>query len=472
MKTTSVLLARSAGFFAVLSAFVFSLSNGRAACALTPERSTNTVGQVLGVTAHVTNTNGNAAPGVLVSFAIISGPNAGLTQSSTTGAGGNAIFNYTGNGGAGADIIRATGTVNSVSFLCLATQLWVTAMTPTTIICPPNIVTNAAPGDCSRSVAFTVMASGDPMPVIRSFDGTTPIKSPHTFPAGTTTVTSTASNANGVATCTFTVTVTETEPPQITCPEDVFVTAVPGDGGAIVEFDTPAASDNCSEVTATCDPPSGSFFPVGTTPVTCTVTDRSGNSTNCTFNVTVEEVQPDAHDLAVVRIRAPKTVVLNATRPAVTKRVAVTIQNRSAHAEAFFDPAQLQNLVTLSVLSLDTNICSDIAPVFVEGRPQRRIPFNLKPKRTLKVYFDVTFDCAVNAAKGFGQEDFRYVAEVHHEAIDGIADTHPECDICPRAPLDGGVDPNPNGRIRDRGCGGRVGFGVFGNDVLTDVVVR
>jgi hypothetical protein len=268
------------------------------------------------------------------------------------------------------------------------------------------------------------------------------------------------------------VTVTETEPPQITCPADVFATALPGEGGAVVEFDMPTATDNCSEVALSCDPPSGSMFPVGTTVVTCTARDVAGNTSTCAFNVTVEEVQPDAHDLAVVRIRAPKTVVLNALRPAVTKRVVVTIQNRSAHTEAFFDPVQLANLVTLSVQSLDTNICFDITPVLLERPPQHRIPFNLKSKRTLNVYFEVTFDCAVNGGKGRGLEDFRYVATVHHEAIDGVADTHPECDVCPRLPLEGGFDPNPNGRIRDRGCGALISRGVFGNDVLTDVVVR
>ena len=39
--------------------------------------------------------------------------------------------------------------------------------------------------------------------------------------------------------------------------------------------------------TVVCNPPSGSAFPVGTTQVTCTATDSSGNSSTCTFNITV-----------------------------------------------------------------------------------------------------------------------------------------------------------------------------------------
>jgi len=48
------------------------------------------------------------------------------------------------------------------------------------------------------------------------------------------------------------------------------------------------ASDNCDTVTPTCIPPSGSLFPVGTTDVTCTARDSTGNAaTPMTFQVTV-----------------------------------------------------------------------------------------------------------------------------------------------------------------------------------------
>ncbi len=39
---------------------------------------------------------------------------------------------------------------------------------------------------------------------------------------------------------------------------------------------------------ATCTPPSGSRFPIGTTTVTCTATDAAGNTSNpMTFDVVV-----------------------------------------------------------------------------------------------------------------------------------------------------------------------------------------
>lgn len=61
-----------------------------------------------------------------------------------------------------------------------------------------------------------------------------------------------------------------------------------GDGctSAVVTFDVTAA-DGCSEALVECVPASGSVFPVGTTPVTCTATDDCGNVAEETFNVTV-----------------------------------------------------------------------------------------------------------------------------------------------------------------------------------------
>jgi hypothetical protein len=473
MRIKTGFIAKTLSSFATaLLVFGFATFANRAvgACSLAPERATNTVGQTHVVTATVT-TNGSPAGGVTVSFSVISGPNSGTVGSFVTGAGGMTAFSYTGNGGAGTDVIRATGTVSSVAFTCMATQIWVVA--GPSIQCPGNIVTNTAAAGCTRSVPFNVVASGTPMPSLKCRLGSTTITSPHPFPTGTNNVICTASNVNGMATCSFVVTVTESEPPNIaSCPNDVAMAVLPGETSAVVDYEPPTATDNCGDPSVLCDPPSGSTFPLGVTPVTCIATDSAGNTNACGFAVSVEEGQVEAHDLAVVKIKAPRFVNLTAAVPARTKRVVVTIQNRSPHTEAIFDPLQLEGLVTLTVESLDPTTCLDLTPQLLQGRPQRRLPFNLRPKQKLNLYFDVTFDCAINPAKGLGQEDFRYVAQVHHEAIDGAPDTHPECDVCPRAPLEGVVDPNPNGRIRDKGCGAPVGNGFFGGEVLTDVSVR
>ncbi|KAG2487215.1 hypothetical protein HYH03_014189 [Edaphochlamys debaryana] len=63
-------------------------------------------------------------------------------------------------------------------------------------------------------------------------------------------------------------------------------------GGRIVTFESyspaPSAADNIDGVVAvTCSPASGSKFPVGSTAVTCTATDASGNVGTNSFTVTI-----------------------------------------------------------------------------------------------------------------------------------------------------------------------------------------
>jgi hypothetical protein len=57
----------------------------------------------------------------------------------------------------------------------------------------------------------------------------------------------------------------------------------------------------CGDVSIAYNPPAGSAFPVGTTPVTVTLSDTNGNSTNCTFTVTVvDNSTPTVPSLAVL----------------------------------------------------------------------------------------------------------------------------------------------------------------------------
>jgi hypothetical protein len=92
--------------------------------------------------------------------------------------------------------------------------------------------------------------------------------------------------------CSFVVQVNDTQPPTITCPANVIsVTPVVGGTSAIVTYPPPTnVTDNCPGVTAACNPPSGSTFPVGCTTVTCTATDASGNTVTCNFQVCVFNV--------------------------------------------------------------------------------------------------------------------------------------------------------------------------------------
>src|SRR5262249_17379971 len=155
---------------------------------------------------------------------------------------------------------------------------------PCAISCPPDVTVGNDQDQCSAVVTYTTpTASGDctdpetgeTSPVSCS----PPSGSP--FPIGTTIVTC----ATGSAFCSFNVTVQDTRPPvqpTITCPANVTVDEeFPGAGSAPVNYSAPTTTGNC--VTVVCDPPSGSVFRAGATPVNCTATDSANNSVSCSF---------------------------------------------------------------------------------------------------------------------------------------------------------------------------------------------
>jgi hypothetical protein len=113
------------------------------------------------------------------------------------------------------------------------------------------------------------------------------------FPVGTTTVTATATDAVGnTSSCSFTVTVVDNQPPAITCPANITVSTPIGSCTAVVNYNV-TATDNCPGVTTALvsGPASGSAFPLGVTTVTWRATDAAGNTSTCSFTVTVNDAQ-------------------------------------------------------------------------------------------------------------------------------------------------------------------------------------
>jgi hypothetical protein len=78
----------------------------------------------------------------------------------------------------------------------------------------------------------------------------------------------------------------------LTCPANITVSNAANQCGATVTFPAPATTGLCS--TVTCVPASGSFFPKGTTTVTCTGTSPGNPNATCSFTVTVNDTQPPA----------------------------------------------------------------------------------------------------------------------------------------------------------------------------------
>jgi hypothetical protein len=98
---------------------------------------------------------------------------------------------------------------------------------------------------------------------------------------------------------------------EIACPADV-VTNTCG-LTAVVTYPNPTAVGDCANanLSAACTPPSGSTFQLGATPVSCTVTDASGNLYFCGFTVFVDDLQTPA-------ITCPLDVVTNTCGVAAT----------------------------------------------------------------------------------------------------------------------------------------------------------
>ncbi len=113
------------------------------------------------------------------------------------------------------------------------------------------------------------------------------------FDLGTTIVTYTVEDAFGnVGSCNFEVTVQDKEPPVIVCSPDTIVLSLPDTCGAFVDFALATATDNCGINVLSCTSDPGDFFELGTTNITCTVTDNSGNISICSFDVTVVDSVP------------------------------------------------------------------------------------------------------------------------------------------------------------------------------------
>ncbi|MFM1930993.1 MAG: hypothetical protein RL226_296, partial [Bacteroidota bacterium] len=120
---------------------------------------------------------------------------------------------------------------------------------------------------------------------------------PGTVITENTTITMTVSDIYGnVSVCTFDVILEDSIDPVISCPADITTTNDTGICGAVVMYDLPVVSDNCTvaDLSLTEGLASGEAFPVGTTVVTYVVTDGFGNTATCSFNVTVTDDEAPA----------------------------------------------------------------------------------------------------------------------------------------------------------------------------------
>ncbi|XP_072013269.1 uncharacterized protein [Amphiura filiformis] len=127
------------------------------------------------------------------------------------------------------------------------------------------------------------------------------------FTSGRTDVVYVFSDPSGnTVSCGFAVTVTEIDeiPPQVIgCPPDIEDTVDLGQVGKTVSWTEPSSRDNSgtSSMTSRSHRP-GAFFTIGVTEVTYVFSDPSGNTADCSFTITIIEID---NEPPIVRCPAP-----------------------------------------------------------------------------------------------------------------------------------------------------------------------
>ena len=145
-----------------------------------------------------------------------------------------------------------------------------------------------------------------------------------TFPLGTTIVNCSSTDAHGnIGSTSFAIDVHDTTLPSVQQPANLDVPATSA-GGAVVNYPLPQGSDVAGSVHTDCDPASGSTFPIGTTTVSCLVTDNHGNGVTVTFTITVsagKAVLKGVPDDRTVEATGPDGAQVNFALPTATDAV-------------------------------------------------------------------------------------------------------------------------------------------------------
>ena len=235
----------------------------------------------------------------------------------------------------GATAASGTGDVNGTSFNVGVTSVTYTAtdingnisnctftvtvrdqVPPLVITCPSDVTRNIDANSCTAAVIVPAPVVVDPcgeiVSVRNSFNNTADASG--TYPAGITPVTWTFTDESGnTTTCPQTITIIDNIIPTISCPADVVQTLL--DEGCLlsdVTISNPTFFDNCSVnltwvmsgATTGSSPATGinyaggQTFHVGITLVTYTITDISGNSASCSFQVWIKDLVKPVFSIA------------------------------------------------------------------------------------------------------------------------------------------------------------------------------
>jgi len=178
-----------------------------------------------------------------------------------------------------------TGTTGLTGMSTITFQVDVVPNTPPKLSLPADLTVEATSA-AGATVTYSASATD-----AEDATAPTPTCSPasgSTFPLGTATVNCTVTDGGGLTDKgSFKVTVQDTTAPVMPNVADFELTTT-DPTGTMLEYGYVSLVEAVDpSPTVVCLPASGSKIPVGTTTVTCTATDASGNSSTRTFHVTV-----------------------------------------------------------------------------------------------------------------------------------------------------------------------------------------
>jgi sugar lactone lactonase YvrE len=190
-------------------------------------------------------------------------------------------------------MIRGIGCLVAIFFLSyniiliqtgFAQNTQVTDTQPPSVEAPPFIIARATSPSWTQ-VNFEVNATSPSSDSISVYCNPS---SGSAFPMGSTIVLCAAKDpiTSLVSYAMFNVTVKDTSPPTFKVPNSILRQADNLEGTKIT-YDANASDTVDGSAVTTCDPPSGTTFPLGLNQVKCTATDKSGNTAETSFSVII-----------------------------------------------------------------------------------------------------------------------------------------------------------------------------------------
>lgn len=151
-------------------------------------------------------------------------------------------------------------------------------------------------------------------------------------------------------------------PPSISnCPANIIINADAGQCNKNVNWTAPTSGD-CDLLSLLPSRLPGSSFPIGTTQVTYTATDYSGNKSTCSFNVTVKDVTPPVFSNCIADVTVNAGAACSATvtwaAPSASDACSAVTLTRSHAPGASFPVGTTRVTYTATDASNNSATCS------------------------------------------------------------------------------------------------------------------